>query len=383
MRKLFALLPLPGRDPAEPHRASTQLELFFDLVSVIAIAALTHGLIHAIDHGHGLEKLPVFIFLFVGIWWAWMNFTWFASAYDSDGPFYRVLVMTIMAGELIFAGNVGHAFETLDLGWGIVGWVVMRVGMATLWLRASQNAETRATCLRYFFGILLAQSGWVAFYFLTDPGTPLFFGLGILLFLLEFSVPVFAEKAGDTPFHRHHIIERYGLLTIILLGEVMLAISHAFAAPEGSHPMILPALSGLVLGFSVFWLYFCEEEHLPDKGFITNFIWGYGHVFVFAGIALLAAGISAQASAADLHSHLEVSALSWWLGAPLSLFLLTLWLVRDRHFKLGKRALSLPLMAVAVFVAAVLHAPIWVFAGLGIFTVLWRVPLLGADHSAT
>src|SRR5690606_30937591 len=104
---------LPARDPQERHRVATQLELLFDLVSVIAIAAVTAGLHHAISEGQGLEKLPVFAFLFTAIWWAWMNFTWFASAFDNDDPGYRVLVMLIMAGALMFAGGAGHIFETL------------------------------------------------------------------------------------------------------------------------------------------------------------------------------------------------------------------------------------------------------------------------------
>lgn len=62
--------PLTARDPDEHHRAATTLELFFDLVSVIAIAAVTVGLHHAIAKGHGIEVLPRFVFLFLAIWWA-------------------------------------------------------------------------------------------------------------------------------------------------------------------------------------------------------------------------------------------------------------------------------------------------------------------------
>ncbi|MCA8887930.1 MAG: low temperature requirement protein A, partial [Parvularculaceae bacterium] len=100
MTDIFTIAKLPARDPQAPHRAATQLELFFDLISVVAVAAITAGLHHAISEGHGLEKLPVFIFVFVAIWWAWMNFTWFASAFDNDDTLYRLLVMVIMGGAL-------------------------------------------------------------------------------------------------------------------------------------------------------------------------------------------------------------------------------------------------------------------------------------------
>lgn len=83
MSKLFQ--PMPPRDPDEHHRTATTLELFFDLVSVIAIAAAA-GFHHSIAKGHGLDGLPRFAFLVMAIWWAWMNFTWFASAFDNDDP---------------------------------------------------------------------------------------------------------------------------------------------------------------------------------------------------------------------------------------------------------------------------------------------------------
>ncbi|MFM2354617.1 MAG: hypothetical protein RLZZ528_353, partial [Pseudomonadota bacterium] len=111
MRRILS--PLRPRDRDEHHRPSTTLELFFDLIIVIAIASVTAGFHHAIAEAHGLEALPRFIFLFLAIWWAWMNLTWFASAFDNDDTLYRLLVMVIMAGALIFAGGAGAIFETM------------------------------------------------------------------------------------------------------------------------------------------------------------------------------------------------------------------------------------------------------------------------------
>jgi low temperature requirement protein LtrA len=374
----FRLPPLKARDPDEPHRAATQLELFFDLISVIAIAAVTAGLHHAISEGDGLEKLPAFAFLFTAIWWAWMNFTWFASAFDNDGPIYRVLVMAIMAGELIFAGGAGEMFETLDFSWGVAGWCIMRVAMALLWLRASANAEYRTTTLRYAVGILFAQACWVAYYFSVTPGSELFYALGILIFFIEFSVPPFAERARTTPFHRHHIIERYGLLTIISLGEIMLAISLGFGMLYGKHPEIEPvvtAASASIIVFSIFWIYFCEPEHLPKREFMTAFIWGYGHVFIFGALAALGAGIAAELDLSAHHSHTTQAEIAWWLGTPLAMFFLMMWVTRDRHFDLGKRAYALPAMAVISFIVAWAGLPCWAFSLVALIALVWRVPI--------
>ena len=114
-------VPIPGarlsarmtaRSPHEPHRASTPLELFFDLVFVVAIAQAASGLHHAIAEAHALQGLVGFLMVFFAIWWAWMNFTWFASAYDCDDVPYRVAVFVQITGALILAAGVPAMFES-------------------------------------------------------------------------------------------------------------------------------------------------------------------------------------------------------------------------------------------------------------------------------
>jgi len=81
----------PSRDPGETHRAATPLELMFDLASVIALAATAHGLAHAVEETHILKGVIGFLCSFFMIWWAWMNYTWFASAYDDNSSAFRSL----------------------------------------------------------------------------------------------------------------------------------------------------------------------------------------------------------------------------------------------------------------------------------------------------
>ena len=103
---------MTARSPHEPHRASTPLELFFDLVFVVAIAQAASGLHHAIAEAHALAGLVGYLMVFFAIWWAWMNFTWFASAYDCDDVPYRLAVFVQIAGALILAAGVPAMFET-------------------------------------------------------------------------------------------------------------------------------------------------------------------------------------------------------------------------------------------------------------------------------
>jgi len=94
------------RSPDEAHRASTPLELLFDLVFVVAVAQAASGLHHGIAEGHMTDSLVSFGMVFFAIWWAWMSFTWFASAYDNDDILYRLLVFVQMTGALIVASGL-------------------------------------------------------------------------------------------------------------------------------------------------------------------------------------------------------------------------------------------------------------------------------------
>ena len=102
---------MTARSIDEPHRSSSQLELLFDLTFVIAVAALTSRFAHAIGSGHALDTLVPFLQVFFAIWWAWMNFTWFASSFDTDDVPFRLLTMVQMAGVLVLAAGVPAALD--------------------------------------------------------------------------------------------------------------------------------------------------------------------------------------------------------------------------------------------------------------------------------
>ena len=225
---------MTARSPHEPHRASTPLELLFDLVFVVAIAQVASGLHHAISEAHAAAGLSGYAMVFFAIWWAWMNFTWFASAYDCDDVPYRLAVFVQITGALILAAGVPAMFETHTPNLAvIVGYVVMRLAMVGQWLRAAaSDPERRTTAVRYAIGITLLQIAWVGMFWI-----PQYWGPGfVALVVAELLVPAWAERAGQTTWHPHHIAERYGLLTLIVLGESILsatvAIQSALASGE-------------------------------------------------------------------------------------------------------------------------------------------------------
>ena len=102
---------MPPRDPGEEHRASTPLELLFDLCFVVAVGQASADLHHSLAAGHVWHGLAGYLSVFFAIWWAWMNFSWFASAYDRDDVLYRLLTLVQMAGVLVLATGVDAAFD--------------------------------------------------------------------------------------------------------------------------------------------------------------------------------------------------------------------------------------------------------------------------------
>jgi hypothetical protein len=124
-------VPMSGRDPHEAHRAATPLELLFDLCFVVAVAQAPIALHHELADGHLIEGIVSYLMVFFAIWWAWINFTWFASAYDTDDVLYRLLTFVQMAGVLVIAAGVARAFEGLDYVTITVGYLIMPIGLVS------------------------------------------------------------------------------------------------------------------------------------------------------------------------------------------------------------------------------------------------------------
>lgn len=368
--------PMYPRDPLEGHRNATPLELLFDLVTVIAVAAAAGALHHAVAEGHAVEGAARYLMTFFAIWWAWMNFTWFASAYDNDDAIYRLLTMVIMAGSLVMASGVEQFSESLDISVVVAGYVIMRVGMIAMWTRASRHDPARkTTTLRYAAGIALAQLYWVGVLLLASQDSPLFFGLVLFGFLLELAVPAIAERANPTPWHRHHIIERYGLLTIIVLGEVLLAGVVALqSAFTGAFDIRLfhIAISALVITFAMWLMYFSEDEHLQSQQLYHVLLWGYGHIVVFAAGAAVGAGFAVLVDIVAGNSALPLRNGDLAVAIPLAAYMLGLWFVRDRFVAKGARRWVLPTFAMMIAAIPIAFPALELIAALAAASVMVR-----------
>ncbi|MCA9752546.1 MAG: low temperature requirement protein A, partial [Gemmatimonadetes bacterium] len=307
---------MSGRNPHERGRTATTLELLYDLSFVVAIGQASNQFAHLIAEGHWSAAIGGFLLAMFAVLWAWVNFSWFASAFDTDDWAYRLSTMVQMVGVTVLGLGLPRMFHSIDAGHGIdarvmvSGYVVMRGAMVFQWIRAArQSPACRRACLAYAKVIVLAQLGWVAFAFVPLPWTPTLI-LMVVLLLAEITGPWLAEtRHGGTPWHAHHMAERYGLLAIIALGEGVIgtvaSLSAVVEAQGWTVDAALVAVAGMGLTFGMWWCYFLlpagEILHVRRS---RAFVWGYGNLPVLAAIAATGAGLHVAASFIEHASHL-------------------------------------------------------------------------------
>jgi low temperature requirement protein LtrA len=326
-----------GRDPHQAHRTATPLELLFDLTFVVAFGIAADELAHFLAEGHVPAGLVGFGFATFAISWAWIQFSWFASAYDTDDWIFRLSTMVQMVGVLVLAlgfpdmfASVDHG-DTVDNRVMVAGYIIMRVPMVFQWLRAArQDPGRRSACLTYATAILVAQAGWVAL-LIAQTSVLVTFLWVVVLVLIELAGPVIAEtRKGGTPWHAHHIVERYGLLVIITLGEVILgttvALRAIIAGPGWSLDVVVLGLAGTAMTFGMWWIYFVLpwadvlHEH-RERGFG----WGYGHIVVFGALAAVGAGLHAAAYYIEHHSVLAATGTLLTVALPLAVYIASMY----------------------------------------------------------
>ncbi len=274
----------------------------------MAFGAASSEAAHYFAEGHWRTGLIGFGFAMFAVIWAWIQNTWFASAYDTDDWIYRLLTMVQMVGVLVLALGLPPMFESIEQGDHVdtsvmvLGYVIMRTGLIALWLRvARHDVARRRSAATYAITLLVAQLGWIGL-LVADMSIAATFSVAALLVVIELTGPVVAEhRFGITPWHPHHISERYGLLTIITLGEVILgtvaAINAVLRSDGWTVETALVGLAGVGLAFGMWWMYFAiPSAELLDRFRNRSFGWGYGHLPLFAALAATARGSTSPLS---------------------------------------------------------------------------------------
>jgi len=312
---------------------ATPLELLFDLTFVIAFGVAASEFAHILVAGHVGAAITGFVFATFAVILAWINFTWFASAYDTDDWMYRVMTMVQMVGVLILALGIPPFFASIEHGEHVnnailvAGYVVMRIALVGQWLRAArQDPAHRATCHTYAAILTATQLGWIGTIFLPT-SVPVTLAFWVVLGSIELAGPRLAESRGDTttPWHPHHIAERYGLLVIIALGEGVVGTVASLSAVVQEYgwttDAVLLVVAGTGLTFGMWWMYFAVPVAVvlhahPER----SFAFGYLHIPLFAAIVATGAGLHTAAYYAEHHSEIGSIGTVFSVVVPVTVF---------------------------------------------------------------
>ena len=358
-----------GRDPHEAHRVATPLELLFDLTFATCFGFVASQFAPVLAEGRYAAALIGFGFASGAICWAWISFSWFSSAYDTDDWIFRVVTMVQMIGVLVLAVGLPRLFASIEHGQRldnsimVLGYVVMRVALVFQWLRAAtQDPARRRACLTYAVAISIAQLGWVLLVVVRFPTVAVVVFSGILA-LIELAGPVLAErKDGGTPWHAHHIAERHSLFAIIALGEGVVGTVAALSAVVDQQGWTLDAaligVAGTGLTFGMWWLYdLVPSAHVLNRYRDRAFVWRYVQMMIVTSIVATGGGLRVAALWMEHSATISSLAVVLSVAIPLTVFLgsmFALYFYLVRRFGLFDAWLALAtaaVMSVAVVAA--------------------------------
>lgn len=270
----------------EHERKVTWLELFYDLVYVAAIIQLGNTLSNDVSWGGFIR----FVALFIPIWWSWTGITFYVNRFVVDDLAHRLLIFTQIGFIAILAMSTQDAFGALGQQF-VLAYVGIRAVLIVLYARAYRHVPAgRPLTRRYAIGFSLAAVIWLVSAFVPPPAR---YVLWLLAMTADFAVPLTSRQLNallppDVP----HMAERYGLFTIIVMGEAFVkVVSSAPVDPLTLQPLLLGAL-GLLIAGAVWWLYFDDVAGSPVKPTgRAPYVWIYSHLPLAIGLTAFGVGM--------------------------------------------------------------------------------------------
>ncbi|MGH3087046.1 MAG: low temperature requirement protein A [Rubrobacteraceae bacterium] len=368
--KLASFLSPPVLRAAEgedDERSATWLELFFDLVFVVAIAQLALALADDLSAGGFLR----FGLLFVPVWWSWAGYTNYADRFDTDDVGFRVMMLAGMLAMAALAVNVPEAFSG-GSGAFAASYVAVRVGLILLYERARRHVPAARDLCRVTMSVFVVGTTlWAISLFVPEPYR---FGLWGLALLIEVSTPWIARRAmASAPMHASHLPERYGLFTIIVLGESLVAIALGLGDTDWQLRSALVAVAGFVAAASLWWVYF-DFIDVSDikRGLLSRNVFIYGHLGIALGLTATGVGIKKAILYADEAAFPTGAAWALFGGATLFLVAVSLIYAVSIHTPRDRVLLARVAAAAATLLLAIVGPPVSPFwlIGLLLLTLL-------------
>lgn len=275
----------------ESDRSASWLELFYDLAFVVAVAVLGGRLLETHDFAGVLSYLAYFLL----IWWLWASHTFYADRYDTDDLVYRILATAQLAAVAIIAASL-TAGPSESSAWFAIGYTVARLALLVMYWRARRHVvATRALVNGYLVGFGAAAILWVVSIFIDGPVR---FTLWAVAIAIDLATPwVMRKEQARVPLDVSHLPERFGLFTILVLGESIAATVVGLSHVDWTGPATFSGVLALVVATAIWWLYFDNVEGMVvrrDPNAEHDWrptIWIYSHLGIAAGLVMTAIGL--------------------------------------------------------------------------------------------
>lgn len=288
---LFTVPRLRSGEEAESERHATWLELFYDLIFVAAVAQLAGNLS---DDYTPLGMLR-FSVLFVPVWWAWVGHTYYLTRFDTEDMTHRLLTMAQMAAAASLAVHVPEALSTTSVGFAM-SYAVVRGILVAEYLRAGHHIEAvRPLTRRYATGFGAAALLWFASVLVPVPWRFAVWGGALIVDILT---PMTAGQLHVRfPPHLMHLPERFGLFTIIVIGEAVVSVVMGVGKDGLTLWTGIAGFMGLLVAFALWWGYFegakgAAVRALSERSHVRRYqLWIYSHLPLLMGITATAVGV--------------------------------------------------------------------------------------------
>jgi len=284
-------------------RKVTWLELFFDLIFVAAVAQVASPL----HSDYSLVGLIRFTPLFGLIWWAWTGHTVFSTRFDSDDGVQRTLTLVQMFAVAAMAANAKDALDTRSSAGFAAAYAMVRFLLVVQYFRARHVPEARPLTTRYLAGHGSAAVLWLLSALVPAPER---FWIWAVAFAIDLGTPWLAvPHSVSVPPDAAHLPERFGLFTLILLGESVVGVMHGMESQEDWPPAAAAsAFLGMGIAFLLWWWYFdgasgASEQPVHSKRDAVRFhVWSYAHFPLYLGIVVAGVGVERIVTAASKYT---------------------------------------------------------------------------------
>jgi low temperature requirement protein LtrA len=366
-------------ESSDDERHATWLELFFDLVFVVAVAQLSNGLGNEITLRDGL----ILAGLFVPVWWAWVGFTFYADRFDTDDVIHRVLMVGGMFAVAALASAIPDVFAGASTGF-VIGYVAVRSVLVLLYVRAWLSVPAARPLVNVYISAFTASIGlWLVSLAFAAPARYVMWGVALAV---DLGTPLLsAERIRLVPIHASHIPERLGLFTIIVFGETVLAVVIGTDTVSWTLESGAVAALGFVVAAALWWLYFDYlDMSLIGRTIAAGQVYLYAHLPLLLGLTAFGAGVKLTIKATESGDVPEGAA--WAIGGGIALAMLAMGLIhlvsarsaRDVDFWL--RVLTVPLALGAAALASTLGAVLLLALPAGALVAQIVFELVGHEH---